>query len=156
MSCYLYNDDIMCSILQKRNIRTNIRLILFPLFFCVLFVLLQNLVDSQLNSEDNRCGCVCVERNANGQCQRRECGLEYSTMDQAASCPIPNPQDGLHCYKYQVQTIVRWELIHLCLQICQMNLAGVRGIVLQLHFSQGIINHLEKVCILLLLLLCAT
>ena len=72
---------------------TNIRLISFPLFFCILFVLLQNLVDSQLNNEDNRCGCICVEINGNGQCQRRECGLEYSTMDQASSCPIPNPPE---------------------------------------------------------------
>ncbi|XWS51101.1 hypothetical protein CRYUN_Cryun12cG0147500 [Craigia yunnanensis] len=78
---------------QKRNMWTNIRLISFPLFFCVLFVLLQNLVDSQLNNEDNRCGCLCVEINGNGQCQRRECGLEYSTMDQASSCPIPNPPE---------------------------------------------------------------
>ncbi|XVF11962.1 hypothetical protein REPUB_Repub08aG0073700 [Reevesia pubescens] len=78
---------------QKRNMWTNIRLISFPLFFCILFVVLQNLVDSQLNNEDNRCGCICVETNANGRCQRRECGLEYSTIDQVATCPIPNPPE---------------------------------------------------------------
>ncbi|XVE56976.1 hypothetical protein DITRI_Ditri04bG0054700 [Diplodiscus trichospermus] len=78
---------------QKRNMRTNVRLISFPIFFCVLFVVLQNLLDSQLNNEDNRCGCFCVETNGNGQCQRRECGLEYSTTDQASSCPIPSPPE---------------------------------------------------------------
>ncbi|OMO98253.1 ABC transporter-like protein [Corchorus olitorius] len=72
---------------------TNVRLISFPIFFCLLFVALQRLVDSQLNSSDNRCGCVCVQVDPNGQCQRTECGLQYSDMDQASSCPIPNPPE---------------------------------------------------------------
>ncbi|XVE54827.1 hypothetical protein DITRI_Ditri03aG0113900 [Diplodiscus trichospermus] len=80
-------------IFQKRNMWTNIRLISFPFFFCVLFVLLQNLLDSQLNKEDYHCGCICVEISENGQCQRTECGLQYSTIDQAPSCPIPNPPE---------------------------------------------------------------
>lgn len=63
-------------------------------------------------------------------------------------------QDGLHFYKFQGQTIVQWELIYLYLQTCQMSLAGARGLVLQLHFSQEIINRLEKVCVLLLLFPC--
>ncbi|KAG8475743.1 hypothetical protein CXB51_032538 [Gossypium anomalum] len=76
---------------QKRNIGANIRLISFPLFFCVLFVVVQQVLDSSLDNADNRCGCICVERNANGNCQRRECGIEYSTVDQVSTCPIPDP-----------------------------------------------------------------
>ncbi|GMJ05742.1 ATP-binding cassette A7, ABC2 homolog 6, A. THALIANA ABC2 HOMOLOG 6 [Hibiscus trionum] len=78
---------------QKRNMWTNVRLISFPLFFCVLFVVLQNVLDNQLDTADRRCGCTCVETDQNGRCQRRECGIEYSTTDQVATCPIPTPPE---------------------------------------------------------------
>ncbi|KAE8661779.1 ABC transporter A family member 4 [Hibiscus syriacus] len=76
---------------QKRNMWTNVRLISFPFFFCVLFVVLQSVLDNQLDTANRRCGCICVESDGNGGCQRRECGIQYSTTDQVAACPIPNP-----------------------------------------------------------------
>ncbi|XVF51955.1 hypothetical protein PTKIN_Ptkin04bG0225600 [Pterospermum kingtungense] len=60
---------------QKRNMGANIRLICFPLFFCILFVLVDNLT----NVADN------------GKAKR--CGSENATMGQASSCPIPNPPE---------------------------------------------------------------
>ncbi|XVF51953.1 hypothetical protein PTKIN_Ptkin04bG0225400 [Pterospermum kingtungense] len=80
---------------QKRNMWANIRLISFPLFFCILLVLVQVFTAKQPKSkEHNRCECNCVESNGNGQCLRRVCGLENSTMDQASSnCHIPNPTE---------------------------------------------------------------
>ncbi|GLT74737.1 hypothetical protein SLA2020_465170 [Shorea laevis] len=67
---------------QKRNMRTNIRLICFPIFLCVLFVALQILVDNQLDKPDFRCGC-----------SGNVCGIEYSTLTQAAFCPILSPPE---------------------------------------------------------------
>ncbi|KAK6924977.1 hypothetical protein RJ641_009303 [Dillenia turbinata] len=76
---------------QKRNLRTNIRLIAFPVVLCLLLVMLQAVVNSLL--KDNDCGCQCVERTANGKCAKEECGLQYSTADQAGSCSFPNPPE---------------------------------------------------------------
>ncbi|CAA0826823.1 ABC transporter A family member 7 [Striga hermonthica] len=76
-------------IFQKRNIKTNIRLILFPIILCLLLVLIQQLVNNELDRPSNRCGCTCVD-TGNGQCERR-CGVEYSDLDQIGSCPIPHP-----------------------------------------------------------------
>ncbi|KAL8042210.1 hypothetical protein ABFX02_09G035400 [Erythranthe guttata] len=78
-------------IFQKRNIKTNIRLVLFPLFLCLLLVLIQMLVNSELDKPSRRCGCTCVD-TGNGQCETR-CGIEYSTLDQVFSCPIPHPPE---------------------------------------------------------------
>ncbi|KAL4348892.1 hypothetical protein GQ457_17G016910 [Hibiscus cannabinus] len=78
---------------QKRNMWTNVRLISFPIFFCVLFVVLQSVLDNQLDTADRRCGCICLERDGNGGCQKSECGIQYSTSDQVASCPIRNPPE---------------------------------------------------------------
>ncbi|GER49989.1 ABC transporter A family member [Striga asiatica] len=75
--------------IHKRNIKTNIRLILFPFILCLLLVLIQQLVNNELDSPSNRCGCTCVD-TGNGQCERR-CGVEYSDLDQIGSCPIPHP-----------------------------------------------------------------
>ncbi|KAH6797363.1 ABC2-like protein 6 [Perilla frutescens var. hirtella] len=77
---------------QKRNIKTNIRLVLSPFFLCLLLVLIQTLVDKELDKPSNRCGCACVGTDGNGQCERR-CGIEYSTLDQGFSCPIPHPPE---------------------------------------------------------------
>ncbi|KAK6123284.1 hypothetical protein DH2020_042961 [Rehmannia glutinosa] len=44
----------------------------------------------QANKPSNRCGCTCVDTGTNGQCERR-CGIEYSTLDQVFTCPIPHP-----------------------------------------------------------------
>ncbi|KAK9996016.1 hypothetical protein SO802_020702 [Lithocarpus litseifolius] len=75
---------------QKRNIKENIRLISFPFLLCLLLVLLQALINQQLDKPSNNCGCKCIDTAGNGQCNE-VCGLEYSDLDQAATCPIPNP-----------------------------------------------------------------
>ncbi|XP_011071621.1 ABC transporter A family member 7-like isoform X1 [Sesamum indicum] len=77
-------------IFQKRNIKTNIRLVVFPFFLCLLLVLIQTLVNNELDKPSNRCGCTCVDTGRNGQCERR-CGIEYSTLDQVFTCSIPHP-----------------------------------------------------------------
>ena len=70
--------------------RTNIRLISFPFILCLLLVLLQKIVNNELDKPKNKCGCACVDTNGDGKCEK-VCGLEYSTLIQAASCPIPSP-----------------------------------------------------------------
>ncbi|CAI9757523.1 unnamed protein product [Fraxinus pennsylvanica] len=77
---------------QKRNLRTNIRLIIFPFFLCLLLVLIQSLVNKELDKPSNRCGCTCVDTNGDGQCEEK-CGIEYSTLDQVGTCPIPHPPE---------------------------------------------------------------
>ncbi|KAF8399432.1 hypothetical protein HHK36_015297 [Tetracentron sinense] len=77
---------------QKRNFKTNVRLITFPFFLCLLLVLLQNLVNRELDKSKNRCGCTCIDRNGDGTCER-VCGIEYSTLDQVGTCPIPSPPE---------------------------------------------------------------
>ncbi|KAK4766653.1 hypothetical protein SAY87_008295 [Trapa incisa] len=75
---------------QKRNMKTNIRLITLPLILCLLLVLLQSWINTQLDKPENKCGCQCVDENGDGKCEKK-CGIEYSTLGQVASCPIPNP-----------------------------------------------------------------
>ncbi|VYS59676.1 unnamed protein product [Arabidopsis thaliana] len=77
---------------QKRNLWSNIRLIMIPFYLCILLVIIQILFDTQVNnSADNRCGCECIERNRAGKCQKELCGLEHSKPDQAFFCSIPTP-----------------------------------------------------------------
>lgn len=78
--------------LQKRNIKTNIRLISFPFILCLLLVLIQTLVNHELDKPENKCGCSCVDTNGDGQCEK-VCGLEHSTLDQGAWCAVPNPPE---------------------------------------------------------------
>ncbi|KAK9104965.1 hypothetical protein Scep_021809 [Stephania cephalantha] len=75
---------------QKRNIRSNAVLVAFPLFLCLLLVLIQGIVNSELNKPENRCGCACVDTNGDGECVT-VCGVQYSTIDQVGTCPIPSP-----------------------------------------------------------------
>nr|XP_048329625.1 ABC transporter A family member 7-like isoform X1 [Ziziphus jujuba var. spinosa] len=79
---------------QKRNKRTNIRLISFPFLLCLLLVIIQNLVNSQLDKPENKCGCACIDTNGDGQCEE-VCGLQYSDLDQAATCPIEHPPEWI-------------------------------------------------------------
>ncbi|EOA23466.1 hypothetical protein CARUB_v10016657mg [Capsella rubella] len=77
---------------QKRNIWSNVRLIVIPFYLCVLLVGIQVLFDTQVNnSADNRCGCRCIEKNGDGKCETKSCGLEYSSLTQASFCAFPNP-----------------------------------------------------------------
>ncbi|XP_072982182.1 ABC transporter A family member 7-like [Typha latifolia] len=75
---------------QKRNLKTNIGIIAFPVLLCVLLVIIQNLINSELDKPKNRCGCACVDTNGDGKCET-VCGIEYSTLDQVGTCPIPSP-----------------------------------------------------------------
>ncbi|KAF3512811.1 hypothetical protein F2Q69_00007872 [Brassica cretica] len=78
---------------QKRNIWSNVRLIVIPLYLCVLLVGIQALFNTQFNnSVDNRCGCKRIDKkNGDGKCERKSCGPEYSSPNQAFFCAFPNP-----------------------------------------------------------------
>ncbi|KAE8817675.1 ABC transporter A family member 7-like [Hordeum vulgare] len=76
---------------QKRNLKTNLCITLFPILLCLLLVLLQGAIDREIDKPKYRCGCACVDAAADGGCRRTECGVQYSTLDQVASCPIPRP-----------------------------------------------------------------
>ncbi|KAL9155889.1 hypothetical protein ABFS82_09G035900 [Erythranthe guttata] len=78
-------------IFQKRNIKTNIRLILFPLFLCLLLVFIQKWVNYELDKPSIGCGCICVD-TGKGQCEKR-CGVEYSSLKQGFFCAIPHPPE---------------------------------------------------------------
>ena len=82
----------MLFILQKRNVKTTIRLILFPFLLCVLLVLIQKLIDHELDKPQNKCGCKCT-RTEGDRCLEEVCGLQYSDLDQASTCAIPNPPE---------------------------------------------------------------
>ncbi|KAK9049056.1 hypothetical protein SSX86_031977 [Deinandra increscens subsp. villosa] len=77
---------------QKRNFRTNLRLILFPIVLCLLLVLLQAIINNELDKPSNKCGCTCIDQDGDGQCER-VCGIQYSDLDQVATCSIPNPPE---------------------------------------------------------------
>lgn len=87
-----FDDNRICPFMQKRNMKQNVRLISIPIFLCIMLLLLQILVNLELDKPKNRCGCVCIDTNGDGTCEK-VCGLEYSTLDQAATCPIPHPPE---------------------------------------------------------------
>lgn len=78
--------------LQKRNMKTNVSLVMLPVLLCTLIVVLEVLVNSQLDQPRYKCGCKCVETNSNGRCHEYVCGWKYSTAKQAPACAIPRPQ----------------------------------------------------------------
>ena len=57
----------------------------------MLLVVIQKLVNSELDKAENKCGCISVT-NENGQTEKR-CGIQYSTLDQVGTCPIPSPPE---------------------------------------------------------------
>lgn len=78
--------------LQKRNIWSNVRLIMIPFYLCIVLVSIQALFDSQVNnSVDNQCGCKCIDKIGVDKCEMI-CGVEYSSRGQGVFCAIPNPQ----------------------------------------------------------------
>lgn len=77
---------------QKRNMKTNVRLILFPFLLCLLLVLIQSLIDNELDKPKYRCGCTCIDTNGDGRCEE-VCGVQFSTLEQASSCPIESPPE---------------------------------------------------------------
>ncbi|XLU57881.1 hypothetical protein S245_052529 [Arachis hypogaea] len=78
--------------LQKRNAKTNVRLIMFPFVLCLLLLLLQKLVDNQLDKDKYKCGCTCT-KSEDGQCLEKVCGAQYSDLDQVGACAVPNPPE---------------------------------------------------------------
>jgi hypothetical protein len=79
-------------ILQKRNRKATIRLIIVPIYLCLLLSILQRVINSLLDKPKYKCGCKCVNVNGSVPCQN-VCGIQFSTLDQAGSCPIPNPPE---------------------------------------------------------------
>ncbi|KAK7330379.1 hypothetical protein VNO77_24573 [Canavalia gladiata] len=79
---------------QKRNVKANFRLILFPVILCVLLVVLQRLIDAQLSKSKFKCGCVCANnraRDAGCRDSDKVCGVQYSDPTQATFCALPKP-----------------------------------------------------------------
>ena len=48
----------------------------------------KKLVNNELDKAENKCGCIFFT-NENGQIEKR-CGIQYSTLDQVGTCPIPS------------------------------------------------------------------
>ncbi|XP_019085909.1 PREDICTED: ABC transporter A family member 3-like isoform X2 [Camelina sativa] len=77
---------------QKRNIWSNVRLIMIPFYLCICLLCIQALFDSQVNnSVDNQCGCKCIDKTGEGKCEM-VCGVQYSSRDQGVFCAFPKPQ----------------------------------------------------------------
>ncbi|KAM3262597.1 hypothetical protein ACQJBY_052994 [Aegilops geniculata] len=76
---------------QKRNVKTNVCITVFPILLCVLLVVMQGVINREIGKPEYRCGCACVDAAADGSCRRTECGVQYSTQDQVATCPVPSP-----------------------------------------------------------------
>lgn len=68
---------------------------MIPLYLCVVLVCIQAVFDSLVNnSVDNQCGCRCIDdsdKNGDGKCEIKSCGLQYSSQNQAVFCAFPNP-----------------------------------------------------------------
>ncbi|VAI77752.1 unnamed protein product [Triticum turgidum subsp. durum] len=77
---------------SSSNRKETIRLIIVPIYLCVLLSVLQRVINNLLDKPKYKCGCMCVDVNGTGPCQN-VCGIQYSTLDQAGSCPIPNPPE---------------------------------------------------------------
>ncbi|VAI31834.1 unnamed protein product [Triticum turgidum subsp. durum] len=77
--------------MQKRNLKTNIGITIFPILICVLLLVLQNIINNELDKPKYNCGCACVDTDMYGTCKKRECGVQYSTLEQVWSCAIPSP-----------------------------------------------------------------
>ncbi|KEH31923.1 ABC transporter A family protein [Medicago truncatula] len=78
---------------QKRNVKTNILLILFPLILSVLLISLQSLVNHQLTQPESKCGCVCRDNSTTCNDSDKLCGVQYSDQTQMAACAIPQPHE---------------------------------------------------------------
>ena len=64
------------------------------MLLCVILVVLQGAIDRERDKPKYRCGCACVDPGpaaVGDACRRTECGVQFSTLDQVGSCPIPSP-----------------------------------------------------------------
>ncbi|XP_052168457.1 ABC transporter A family member 7-like isoform X2 [Oryza glaberrima] len=76
---------------QRRNLKTNVGITVFPILICVLLVVLQNVINGELDKPKYQCGCECTESDLEGTCLRKECGIQHSTLEQVWSCEVPSP-----------------------------------------------------------------
>nr|XP_009412921.1 PREDICTED: ABC transporter A family member 8-like [Musa acuminata subsp. malaccensis] len=79
-------------IYQRRNIKQNIILTIYPVFLCLLIISIQSVVNNELDKPRYHCGCKCIDANGSGTC-RDVCGVQFSTSIQAIACPVPRPQE---------------------------------------------------------------
>uniref|UniRef100_A0A0D9XCW9 ABC transporter domain-containing protein n=1 Tax=Leersia perrieri TaxID=77586 RepID=A0A0D9XCW9_9ORYZ len=81
-----------CCPRHKRNLKTNIGITIFPILVCVLLVVLQNVINSELDKPQHQCGCGCAETDSDGTtCLREECGIQHSTLEQVWTCEVRSP-----------------------------------------------------------------
>ncbi|XP_015942537.1 ABC transporter A family member 7-like [Arachis duranensis] len=90
---------------QKRDVKTNVRLVLFPVILVVLLYALQTAVDivqsASLQDEKKTkaaaCkGCVCVHdigRHAKCPDSEKVCGPRFLGPEDANTCPVPYPPE---------------------------------------------------------------
>ncbi|KAL5064774.1 hypothetical protein RYX36_026511 [Vicia faba] len=78
---------------QKRNVKTNLRLILFPVILCILLVLIQTLIDSQLDTLESKCACACPDKSTTCNNSEKVCGVQNSKQNQPIDCVIPKPPE---------------------------------------------------------------
>lgn len=100
---------------QRRNLRSTLVTVQVPIYFCVLLAIIQAIVNSALDSYDNKCGCQCLRccnnRNDTDICfdatpeqpcipgnfdscknvNKANCGFEFSDGSQAGFCANPAP-----------------------------------------------------------------
>ncbi|CAA7409968.1 unnamed protein product [Spirodela intermedia] len=74
---------------QKRNSKKNVFIVVFPVWICLLLLILQKVIDNELDKPKFQCGCSNVPTN-NGT-DVRVCGIQYSTLDQVFRCAIDSP-----------------------------------------------------------------
>ncbi|PWA42352.1 ABC2-like protein [Artemisia annua] len=81
---------------QKRNLKTNLLLILFPIMVCLLLVVIEIMVNNELEKSAFQCGCTSIDPDGDGQCQ----GSDSST----ATSGFLEPALYLHGPVYYVQS----------------------------------------------------
>ncbi|CAD6219606.1 unnamed protein product [Miscanthus lutarioriparius] len=91
---------------QKRNLKTNIGITFFPILICVLLIVLQNVINSELDKPKYKCGCVCLETSGDGSPPRWPALIQIPRADFRAvrtfsqpfnDLPDPFYRDSLSC-----------------------------------------------------------
>ncbi|XP_078158753.1 ABC transporter A family member 8-like [Carex rostrata] len=75
---------------QKRNIKTNIGIVAYPILICLLLASIQSIFDKSFDGPDFKCGCECVPVKGSSTCKEM-CGPQYSSLTQFINCLIANP-----------------------------------------------------------------
>ncbi|KAK7292227.1 hypothetical protein RIF29_08003 [Crotalaria pallida] len=79
---------------QKRNMKTNLQLVMFPVILCVLLVVLQYVVDNELDKIFDNSKC---KKNTQGQDVDVDVDVDgkvqYSDANLFATCAIPKPPE---------------------------------------------------------------